>query len=576
VEVTAGDSSRMSRVAVIGLGAMGSRIAQRLLAAGHDVSVWNRTAEKLTPLVELGATAARTPADAARDAEVVITTVSDPAALQAVTEGELGIAARLGSSAAVIEMSTVGPAAVSRLASLLPADVGLLDAPVLGSIDEAESGALAIFVGGPEALVERWSPLLSVLGTPIHVGGLGAGAAAKLVANSTLFGVLGVLGEALTLAEGLGLSRETAFKVLAKTPLATQAERRRPSIESRTYPQRFSLSLARKDAELITEAAAAAGLDLRLADVQRRRFSDAERAGWGEQDYSAVIGWLQWPASPARPARMVSSTPKASEVAFDGLIVDLDGVVWIGGEPVAGSVAALAELHARQIPLVFLTNDPTHSRTEYAARLTEIGIAATEAEIVSSGSALAALIDDKEGDGRTTFVIGSPSLKQELKQVGLELRDGERARKVDIVAVGGHAGFNYDELRIATQAVRAGARLYAAGRDATFPMPDGPWPATGSILAAVETAAGVRATVAGKPEPYIYALASSLLSGRQRVAIVGDHLEADIAGGKRAGLVTILVLSGTTSAQELEAAEVEPDLVLDDLAGLLDMASVSR
>jgi 3-hydroxyisobutyrate dehydrogenase/2-hydroxy-3-oxopropionate reductase len=107
-----------------------------------------------------------------------------------------------------------------------------------------------------------------------------------------LFGVLGLIGEALALAERLGLSREAGFKVLAKTPLAAQAERRRPSIESGEYPRRFSLSLARKDAELITEAAAAAGLDLPLADVQRRRFGEAERAGWGERDYSAVIGWI--------------------------------------------------------------------------------------------------------------------------------------------------------------------------------------------------------------------------------------------------------------------------------------------
>jgi len=564
----------MSSVAVIGLGAMGTRIARRLLAAGHDVSVWNRTAAKMAPLVELGATAATTPADAAVRAEVVVTMVSDAGVLQTVTEGELGIAAGLSGAAALIEMSTVGPAAVSRLASLLPPGVGLLEAPVLGSIDEAESGTLAIFVGGPEALVERWTPLLSELGTPIHVGPLGAGAAAKLVANSTLFGVLGLLGEALTLAEGLGLTRETAFTVLAKTPLAAQAERRRPSIESGKCPPRFSLSLARKDAELITDAAAAAGLDLPLAEVQRRRFIEAERAGWGEEDYSAVIGWLPWRASPARSTRTMSSA-KASRVAFDGLIVDLDGVVWIGGEPVAGSVAALAELRARQIALVFLTNDPTHSRAEYAARLTQIGVAATEAEIVTSGSALASLIGDTEGAGRTVFVIGSPSLKEELRRVGLELRDGERGREVDAVAVGGHAGFGYDDLRIAAQAVRGGARLFATGRDATFPMPDGPWPATGSILAAVETAAGVRATVAGKPEPYIYAVASSLLSDRHRVAIVGDHLEADIAGGKRAGLGTILVLSGTTSAQELEVSEVEPDVVLDDLAGLLEMPSVS-
>lgn len=257
-----------------------------------------------------------------------------------------------------------------------------------------------------------------------------------------------------------------------------------------------------------------------------------------------------------------------SHSGFDGLVVDLDGVVWIGAEPVPGSVAALAELRARGIPLIFLTNDPTSSRAEYAARLTRIGVPATEEEIVTAGSALGALIRRQEGDGRTVFVVGSSSLKAELLAAGLELDDDGRA--AEVVAVGGHAGFHYDELRAAAQAVSRGASLYAAGRDATFPMADGPWPATGAILAAVETAAGVRATVAGKPERHIFELARARLGRCERVAIVGDHLEADIAGGRRAGLATVLVLSGTTSREQLDAAGVRPDLVVRDLAHLLD------
>ena len=286
----------MSRAAVIGLGAMGSRIAGRLVSEGHEVVVWNRTRAKLEQLVDLGATAAKTPAAAARQAEAVITMVSDSSALRAVTEGPSGVLAGAEPGVTIIEMSTVGPAAVLRLASLLPAEVGMLDAPVLGSLPEAESGSLAIFTGGPEALVERWTPLLGALGAPIRVGPLGAGAGAKLVANLTLFGALGVLGEALALARELGLSREAAFSVLATTPLAAQAERRRPSIESGDYPPRFSLSLARKDVELIADAAAAARLDLALVEVQRSRLTAAEHAGWGEQDYSALLAWILGPS----------------------------------------------------------------------------------------------------------------------------------------------------------------------------------------------------------------------------------------------------------------------------------------
>jgi 3-hydroxyisobutyrate dehydrogenase-like beta-hydroxyacid dehydrogenase len=282
----------VTRVAVIGLGVMGSRMARRLLDAGHEVVLWNRTPERIEPLADLGARRATTPAAAARQAEAVITMVSDPPALQAVTEGSDGVLEGLDDSPTLIEMSTVGPPAVSRLASLLPERAGLLDAPVLGSLSEAEDGSLRIFVGGPGSLVERWTPLLSSLGSPTHVGPLGAGAAAKLVANTTLFGVLGLLGETVALADGLGLSRAATFDVLASTPLAAQAERRRQAIETNDHPARFSLSLARKDAELVREAAATAGLDLRLAEAARTWLADADHGGWGGRDYSAVLAWI--------------------------------------------------------------------------------------------------------------------------------------------------------------------------------------------------------------------------------------------------------------------------------------------
>jgi 3-hydroxyisobutyrate dehydrogenase-like beta-hydroxyacid dehydrogenase len=276
-------------VAVVGLGAMGSRIAGRLLDAGYEVVVWNRTAEKAAPLVARGATLAESPEDAAARAEALITMVADPPALESVSAG---IAAGASPALTVIQMSTVGPAAVSRLASILPPGTSLLDAPVLGSIGEAESGALQIFVGGPEPLADRWTPLLSVLGKPTRVGELGAGQAAKLVANATLVGVAGLLGETLALGEGLGLPRAVVFDVLAATPLAQQAERRRPAVEAGDYPPRFALSLARKDAELILEAAAAAGVDLRLVTAARSWFADAEAAGLGDLDYSAVLAQI--------------------------------------------------------------------------------------------------------------------------------------------------------------------------------------------------------------------------------------------------------------------------------------------
>jgi 3-hydroxyisobutyrate dehydrogenase-like beta-hydroxyacid dehydrogenase len=272
-----GHDRSVAKVAVVGLGGMGSRIARRLLDAGHELTVWNRTREKAEAL---GAPVAASPAEAASAAEVVITMVADPAALAAVTEGPDGVAAGAGEGTTVIEMSTVGPAAIEQLRSTLRTD--LLDAPVLGSLSEVESGTLSIFVGGDEAVFKRNRELLDALGKPIYVGPSGSGAAAKLVANSTLITMIGAVGEALALANALGLSREKAFEILGTTALAAQAERRRPALEAHEYPPRFPLRLARKDADLIHEL----GLDLRLTEAGRSWLAEA---GDGEQDYSAVL-----------------------------------------------------------------------------------------------------------------------------------------------------------------------------------------------------------------------------------------------------------------------------------------------
>jgi 3-hydroxyisobutyrate dehydrogenase/2-hydroxy-3-oxopropionate reductase len=221
--------------------------------------------------------------------------VSDPSALRDVTEGPTGIGAVADQSTTVLQMSTVNPAAVARLVSVLPASVGLLDTPVLGSLAEAESGSLRLFVGGPGPLVERWQPELAELGALMHLGPVGAGTAAKLVANSTLLTTLGQIGEALSLAQALGLPRDVAFEVLSCTPVAAQAERRRRAVETGEYPLHFTLKLAHKDGTLIVDAAKGAAVDLRLAAAARSWFTDADEAGWGEGDYSSILAYMLRP-----------------------------------------------------------------------------------------------------------------------------------------------------------------------------------------------------------------------------------------------------------------------------------------
>lgn len=290
----------MQRIAVVGLGAMGGPIAGRLLEGGYQVGVWNRSPPRAEALARAGATVASSPAEAARWAEAVLVVVSDPAALRAVTEGGSGIATA-AAGRVVVQMSTVAPEDVLRLRDILPADAGLLDAPVLGSLSEAASGSLRVLAGGPRALVERCAPLLMHLGSVSHVGGVGAGTAAKLVANNALFGVLGVLGETLALGAALGLGRPSTFEVLAATPLAAQAYRRRGAIEADAYPPRFALSLARKDADLIAGCARDLGLDLGASAAVRDWLVGAEAGGRAAQDYTAVLAHIREHAAPGPP-----------------------------------------------------------------------------------------------------------------------------------------------------------------------------------------------------------------------------------------------------------------------------------
>ena len=276
-------------VAVVGLGAMGSRIARRLLAAGEQVTVWNRTAERAEPLAEAGASVAATPAAAARSANRVITMLADPPALLEVMNRPDGLAQGLRAGQTLVEMSTVGPSTVRQPVEIVPPGVEVVDAPVLGSISEADAGTLRIFVGGSDESAAAVRPLLEPLGQPLHVGPLGAGASAKLVANATLLGTMALLGEALALAKSLGLDGDAMFKVLSTTPLSAQAERRRPVIEGAEPPVRFRLALATKDADVIVDEGRRAGVEAEIAKVAAARFRAAEETGDGDRDYSAIL-----------------------------------------------------------------------------------------------------------------------------------------------------------------------------------------------------------------------------------------------------------------------------------------------
>jgi glycerol 3-phosphatase-2 len=256
---------------------------------------------------------------------------------------------------------------------------------------------------------------------------------------------------------------------------------------------------------------------------------------------------------------------------FDGLLIDLDGVVWIGREPVPGSPEALQALLGAGKRLVFVTNNPGKHPGAYAERLGELGVAVEESQIVTAGMVVARLASEAAVAAAAggVFVIGAPALKEMVAATGARVLDSEEGREADAVVVSGHRGFDYGELLTAKRALDHGAALFATSHDPTMPFPGGEVPGTGAILAAVETASGKQATIAGKPEPHLFAMAREALGECASVAMVGDRISSDIEGGRRAGLETILVLSGTTTRAEAEAARPAPDFVLENLSGLL-------
>jgi HAD superfamily hydrolase (TIGR01450 family) len=266
---------------------------------------------------------------------------------------------------------------------------------------------------------------------------------------------------------------------------------------------------------------------------------------------------------------------------FDGLLIDLDGVVWIGREPVPGSAEALRTLLERGKRIVFVTNNPGRPPAAYAERLQGMGIDVGPGQVVTAGIVAARLAGGAAGPDGSAFVISRAPLKEMVAAAGVTVLEGEAGRDASVVVVSGHREFDYAALLTAKRALDRGAALIATSRDPTMPMPGGEWPGTGAVLAAVETASGRVAEIAGKPERHLFELALAQLtrgtSGTDegpeeprdlRVAMVGDRVSSDIEGGRRAGLTTVLVLSGTDS-EDPATAEPRPDHVVADLAGLL-------
>lgn len=254
---------------------------------------------------------------------------------------------------------------------------------------------------------------------------------------------------------------------------------------------------------------------------------------------------------------------------YEQLILDLDGCVYVGDRPTRRAVEALDELRAAGKRLAFVTNDPRHSAEDYVRRLWQIGARASLGEVVTVGGAMQHLLAETR-QARTAFVIGTEAMRRHVADAGLNVLNGtDLAAGAEVVVVAGTDDVVYDDLRQAASAVRRGADFLAAGRDPTYPTAEGLWPGTGAILAAVETAAGRRATIVGKPEPELFLTALDRL-GAGRTLVVGDRLDSDVASAARVGVDAALVLTGGTTAEEAaEAGDPRPKVIAESLAALV-------
>ncbi|MDQ3676991.1 MAG: HAD-IIA family hydrolase [Actinomycetota bacterium] len=239
---------------------------------------------------------------------------------------------------------------------------------------------------------------------------------------------------------------------------------------------------------------------------------------------------------------------------YDNVLLDLDGCVWVGDEPTPGAVEAVAALRGAGKGLAFVTNDARVGGEDFVRKLWRLGFQASLEEVVTVGAALQfSLAERFQGAG--AMVIGSPAVHRHVEAAGLRiLNDTAFAGRAEVVVVAGHERFNYDELRAATQAALRGAFILGAGRDATFPMPDGPWPGSGAILAAVETACGRRAETVGKPAAGLLMTALDRL-GPGRALMIGDRIDADLGGANAAGIDAAIVLTGVADREGAEAAK---------------------
>ena len=266
---------------------------------------------------------------------------------------------------------------------------------------------------------------------------------------------------------------------------------------------------------------------------------------------------------------LAAGCPEPPVARFDVALLDLDGVVYVGPDAVPGVPASLAEARARGMRLGFVTNNAARTPEEVAAHLSELDVPAAAADVITSSQAAAAVVRAEHGAGARVLPVGGPGVAAALAEVGLTVVAGADEHPVAVVQGYGR-DVGWAQLAEAVVAVRGGATHVATNADATIPSPRGPLPGNGALVGVVSAVTGQPPVVTGKPDPAMHAECVRR-TGAARPLVVGDRLDTDIEGARRAGAASLLVLTGVTDPRALLAARPHerPDLLAPDTAGLL-------
>ncbi len=290
------EETAVERIGFVGLGHMGAAMAWNIHRAGYELGVYNRSPDKAEPFREAGVPVYDAPADLARDSDIVIVMVADPAALHEVVSGRNGLSSGLQSNALLVNMSTVSREAVlATQAAVCEAGGRFLDAPVSGTVKPAEDGTLLILAGGDGEDLERARPLLEAMGKGVvHCGGVGQGTAMKLVLNLMLGGMMQCLAEALVLGRSLELDGGQVLEAIGTGPMgAPLFQMKGGAIRDGRFAKQFPVDLMFKDLNLVLEAAGNARVPLALTGAVREAYSAARARGHGDEDMAAVIRVLE-------------------------------------------------------------------------------------------------------------------------------------------------------------------------------------------------------------------------------------------------------------------------------------------